>query len=39
PLALLRRQLAAKRFRSSQDLLSLENDRTLSVAGLVTCWP
>ncbi|KPW41686.1 Error-prone DNA polymerase [Pseudomonas amygdali] len=35
PLALLRRQLAAKRFRSSQDLLSLENDRTLSVAGLV----
>nr|WP_201279874.1 error-prone DNA polymerase [Pseudomonas asturiensis] len=35
PLALLRRQLAAKRFRSSQDLLTLENDRTLSVAGLV----
>ncbi|EKG38239.1 error-prone DNA polymerase [Pseudomonas syringae] len=35
PLALLRRQLAAKRFRSSQDLLHLENDRTLSVAGLV----
>ncbi|MBD8186001.1 error-prone DNA polymerase [Pseudomonas viridiflava] len=35
PLALLRRQLAAKRFRSSRDLLTLENDRTLSVAGLV----
>ncbi|SHM54445.1 error-prone DNA polymerase [Pseudomonas asturiensis] len=35
PLALLRRQLAARRFRSSQDLLTLENDRTLSVAGLV----
>ncbi|MCF5504357.1 error-prone DNA polymerase, partial [Pseudomonas syringae] len=35
PLALLRRQLAAKRFRSSQDLMTLENDRTLSVAGLV----
>ncbi|KPC25658.1 Error-prone DNA polymerase [Pseudomonas syringae pv. cilantro] len=35
PLALLRRQLAAKRFRSSQDLLTLENDRTLSLAGLV----
>ncbi|MCR8717509.1 error-prone DNA polymerase [Pseudomonas syringae] len=35
PLALLRRQLAAKRFRSSQDLLTLENNRTLSVAGLV----
>ncbi|PBP52915.1 error-prone DNA polymerase, partial [Pseudomonas syringae] len=34
PLALLRRQLAAKRFRSSQDLLHLENDRTLSVAGV-----
>ncbi|CAM3075830.1 error-prone DNA polymerase [Pseudomonas floridensis] len=35
PLALLRRQLAARRFRSSRDLLTLENDRTLSVAGLV----
>ncbi|KTC01848.1 error-prone DNA polymerase [Pseudomonas syringae] len=35
PLALLRRKLAAKRFRSSQDLLTLENNRTLSVAGLV----
>ena len=35
PLALLRRQLAAKRFRSSQDLLTLEHGRTLSVAGLV----
>ena len=35
PLALLRRQLAAKRFRSSRDLLTLENYRTLSVAGLV----
>ncbi|MBA1228823.1 error-prone DNA polymerase [Pseudomonas viridiflava] len=35
PLALLRRELAAKRFRSSRDLLTLENDRTLSVAGLV----
>lgn len=35
PLALLRRQLAAKRFRSSQDLLSLEHERTLSVAGIV----
>jgi error-prone DNA polymerase len=35
PLAMLRRQLAAKRFRSSQDLLDLEHGRTLSVAGLV----
>lgn len=35
PLALLRRQLAAKRFRSSQDMLTLEHGRTLSVAGLV----
>ncbi|RMS39434.1 Error-prone DNA polymerase, partial [Pseudomonas coronafaciens pv. garcae] len=35
PLALLRRQLTAKHFRSSQDLLTLENDRTLSLAGLV----
>ncbi len=35
PLALLRRKLAPKRFRSSRDLLTLENDRTLSVAGLV----
>lgn len=35
PLAMLRRQLAAKRFRSSQELLELEHGRTLSVAGLV----
>lgn len=35
PLAMLRRQLAAKRFRSSKDLLELEHGRTLSVAGLV----
>jgi error-prone DNA polymerase len=35
PLALLRRQLSAKRFRSSKDLLSLDHDRPLSVAGIV----
>jgi error-prone DNA polymerase len=35
PLALLRYQLAGKRFRNSQDLLTLEHGRTLSVAGLV----
>ena len=35
PLAMLRRQLTAKRFRSSKDLLSLEHERTLSVAGIV----
>lgn len=35
PLAMLRRQLAAKRFRSSRDLVDLEHGRTLSVAGLV----
>lgn len=35
PLALLRRQLAARRFRSSRDLLELEHERTLSVAGIV----
>ncbi|MBC3949704.1 error-prone DNA polymerase [Pseudomonas folii] len=35
PLAMLRRQLTAKRFRSSKDLLDLEHGRTLSVAGLV----
>jgi error-prone DNA polymerase len=35
PLSMLRRQLAAKRFRSSRDLLSLEHGRTLSVAGIV----
>jgi len=32
---MLRRQLTAKRFRSSKDLLDLEHGRTLSVAGLV----
>jgi error-prone DNA polymerase len=35
PLSMLRRQLAARRFRSSRDLLSLEHGRTLSVAGIV----
>lgn len=35
PLALLRRQLSGKRFHSSKDLLSLEHDRPLSVAGIV----
>ena len=35
PLAMLRRQLAAKRFRSSKDLLELEHGRPVSVAGLV----
>lgn len=35
PLAMLRRQLAAKRFRSSKELLDLEHGRTVSVAGLV----
>ena len=35
PLALLRRQLAARRFRSSRDLLELEHECTLSVAGIV----
>ena len=35
PLALLRRQLAAKRFRSSSDLLVLEHGRPVSIAGLV----
>jgi len=36
PLKLLRSRLAAKRFRSSRDLLELEHGRTLSLAGLVT---
>jgi error-prone DNA polymerase len=35
PLALLRRQLATRRFRSSRDLLALEHEQTLSVAGIV----
>ncbi|HEX8592985.1 MAG TPA: error-prone DNA polymerase [Pseudomonas sp.] len=35
PLAMLRRQLAAKRFYSAQDLQNLEHGRTISVAGLV----
>jgi error-prone DNA polymerase len=35
PMALLRAKLAAKRFRSSKDLLDLEHGRTVSVAGLV----
>jgi error-prone DNA polymerase len=35
PLALLRQRLAAKRFRSSRDLLALEHGRPVSVAGLV----
>ncbi len=35
PLALLRRKLVAKRFRSSRDLLALEDGCSLSVAGLV----
>ncbi|MFJ3483054.1 error-prone DNA polymerase [Pseudomonas sp. NPDC090202] len=35
PLALLRKKLAAKRFRSSKDLLDEEHGRYFSVAGLV----
>lgn len=35
PLALLRNTLAAKRFRSSKDLLDEEHGRNVSVAGLV----
>lgn len=35
PLAMLRRQLATKRFRSSRELLELEHGRPVSVAGLV----
>jgi error-prone DNA polymerase len=35
PLALLRNKLAAKRFRSSKDLLDEEHGRSFSVAGLV----
>jgi error-prone DNA polymerase len=35
PLALLRTKLAAKRFRSSRDLLDEEHGRSFSVAGLV----
>jgi error-prone DNA polymerase len=35
PLALLRNKLAAKRFRSSRDLLDEEHGRSFSVAGLV----
>jgi error-prone DNA polymerase len=35
PLAMLRGQLAAKRFYSARDLLDLEHGRTISVAGLV----
>ncbi len=35
PLALLRNKLAAKRFRSSRDLLTEEHGRHFSVAGLV----
>ncbi|MEG5262673.1 error-prone DNA polymerase [Pseudomonas sp. JDS28PS106] len=35
PLTLLRRQLAARRFRSSRDLLELQHECTLSVAGIV----
>ncbi|TDV72792.1 error-prone DNA polymerase [Pseudomonas sp. LP_7_YM] len=35
PLALLRNKLAAKRFRSSKDLLDEEHGRNFSVAGLV----
>jgi error-prone DNA polymerase len=35
PLALLRHKLAAKRFRSSKDLLDEEHGRSFSVAGLV----
>jgi error-prone DNA polymerase len=35
PLSLLRRTLAAKRFRSSKDLLHEEHGRMFSVAGLV----
>jgi error-prone DNA polymerase len=35
PLALLRNKLAAKRFRSSKDLLNEEHGRSFSVAGLV----
>ncbi len=35
PLAMLRRQLAAKRFRSSHDLLDIEHGCMISVAGLV----
>jgi error-prone DNA polymerase len=34
PLAMLRRQLAAKRFRSSKDLLDLEHGKTVNIAGL-----
>jgi error-prone DNA polymerase len=36
PLALLRPQLAARRCRSSRDLLAVEHGRSVSVAGLVT---
>ena len=35
PLSLLRNKLAAKRFRSSRDLLTEEHGRNFSVAGLV----
>lgn len=35
PLALLRHKMAAKRFRSSKDLLDEEHGRSFSVAGLV----
>jgi error-prone DNA polymerase len=35
PMALLRGKLAAKRFRSSKDLLDLEHGCTVNVAGLV----
>jgi error-prone DNA polymerase len=35
PLALLRNKLAAKRFRSSKDLLTEEHGRSFSVSGLV----
>jgi len=35
PMALLRGKLAAKRFRSSKDLLTLEHGCTVNVAGLV----
>jgi error-prone DNA polymerase len=35
PMALLRSKLAAKRFRSSRDLLTLEHGCTVNVAGLV----
>jgi len=35
PLSLLRNELAAKRFRSSKDLLTEEHGRNFSVAGLV----